>query len=61
MKTVAPFLRQERRKRSRKKEKVFHYESQLDLAPLLEKAVNDTETLVIDEETGQGDEFAELF
>ncbi|MED5075515.1 tRNA 4-thiouridine(8) synthase ThiI, partial [Anoxybacillus geothermalis] len=33
-----------------KKEKVFHYESQLDLAPLLEKAVNDTETLVIDEE-----------
>ncbi len=44
-----------------KKEKVFHYESQLDLAPLLEKAVNDTETLVIDEETGQGDELAELF
>lgn len=44
-----------------KKKKVLHYESQLDLAPLLEKAVNDTETIVLDEQDGQADEFADLF
>jgi len=44
-----------------KKEKVLQHESQLDLAPLLEKAINETETIVIDEEAGQADEFTALF
>jgi tRNA uracil 4-sulfurtransferase len=44
-----------------KKEKVVHYESFVDLQPLIEKAVANTETMVIDENFAAEDEFEQLF
>jgi tRNA uracil 4-sulfurtransferase len=44
-----------------KKEKVVHYESFVDLQPLIEKAVANTETMVIDEHFATEDEFEQLF
>jgi tRNA uracil 4-sulfurtransferase len=44
-----------------KKEKVLHYESAVDLEPLIEKAIADTETMVIDEDFAVEDEFERLF
>ncbi len=44
-----------------KKEKVIHYESFIDFAPLIDEAVANTETLVIDEEFATVDEFEQLF
>jgi tRNA uracil 4-sulfurtransferase len=44
-----------------KKEKVLHYESAVDLEPLIEKAIADTETMVIDEDFAIEDEFERLF
>jgi tRNA uracil 4-sulfurtransferase len=44
-----------------KKEKVLHYESAVDLEPLIEKAIADTETMVIDENFAAEDEFEQLF
>ncbi|ALF11822.1 tRNA uracil 4-sulfurtransferase ThiI [Parageobacillus thermoglucosidasius] len=44
-----------------KKEKVVHYESFVDLQPLIEKAVANTETMVIDENFATEDEFEQLF
>lgn len=44
-----------------KKEKVVHYESFVDLQPLIEKAVANTETMVIDENFAAEDGFEQLF
>ncbi|MBB5324477.1 thiamine biosynthesis protein ThiI [Anoxybacillus tepidamans] len=44
-----------------KREKVVHYESFIDLEPLIEEAVANTETIVIDEEFAAEDEFEQLF
>jgi tRNA uracil 4-sulfurtransferase len=44
-----------------KKEKVLHYESAVDLEPLIEKAIADTETMVVDENFAAEDEFEQLF
>lgn len=44
-----------------KKEKVLRYESAVDLNPLIEKAIADTETIVIDEHFAAEDEFEQLF
>jgi thiamine biosynthesis protein ThiI len=44
-----------------KKEKVVHYESFVDLQPLIEKAIENTETMVIDEHFATEDEFEQLF
>lgn len=44
-----------------KREKVVHYESFIDLEPLIEEAVANTETIFIDEEFATEDEFEQLF
>ncbi|WP_240370988.1 tRNA uracil 4-sulfurtransferase ThiI [Anoxybacteroides rupiense] len=44
-----------------KREKVAYYESFIDLEPLIETAVANTETLVIDEAFTSADEFENLF
>lgn len=44
-----------------KREKVVHYESFIDLEPLLQAAVANTETIIIDEEFTAEKEFEQLF
>lgn len=44
-----------------KREKVVHYESFIDLEPLIEAAVANTETIVIDEEFTAEKAFEQLF
>ncbi|ANB62248.1 tRNA uracil 4-sulfurtransferase ThiI [Anoxybacteroides amylolyticum] len=44
-----------------KREKVVHYESFIELEPLLQTAVANTETLIIDEEFSAEKEFEQLF